>query len=191
MQEEEQDDILREIAVVGDLSEQEREVTEKLLEIPAGSECTLYFDCPGGSAYSALSLMTLIVLRDVQATGVVIGECSSAALWPLAACRRRIVTPFSVMLFHPMRWQSEEGVQLPEAAEWARHFAELEKDLDGLLARFLGISFEKLAEWMKPGRYVSGREFAAAGLAELADMESLAKEAGRSAGKTWHRSRDM
>ena len=30
-----------------------------------------------------------------------------------------IVTPFSVLLFHPMRWQSEESVQLSEAIESA------------------------------------------------------------------------
>jgi ATP-dependent protease ClpP protease subunit len=161
-----------EIAIVGDLTEQGRELTEKLLEVPIGGECTLYFDCPGGSAYSAISLMTLMILRDLRATGIVTGECSSAALWPLAACVHRVVTPFSVLLFHPMRWQSEEGVHLPEAAEWARHFSELEQGMDGLLARRLGVSSEKVAEWMRPGRYVSGAEFAAAGLAELVDFEA-------------------
>ncbi len=171
--EEEQDEDgteLAEIAIVGDLTEQEGDVLEKLLDIPVGGQCTLYFDSPGGSAYSALSLMTVIVMRELDATGIVTGECSSAALWPLAACRRRYVTAFSVLLFHPMRWQSEEGVQLPEAAEWARHFATLEKDMDDLLTRFLGVSQERLSEWMKPGRYVGGVEFAEAGLAELVDL---------------------
>ena len=57
----------------------------------------------------------MILLRQLQVTGIVTGECSSAALWPFAACRRRIVTPFSVLLFHPMKWQSEEHVGLAEA----------------------------------------------------------------------------
>ena len=43
--------------------------------------------------------------------------------------------------------------------------------MDLLLAKFLGLTPERLAEWMKPGRYVSGREFAEAGLAELIDLQ--------------------
>lgn len=156
-----------EIPVVGDLGESESDVTEKLLEVPEGGECTLFFDCPGGSVYCAVSLMTLLRYRDIQATAVVTGECSSAALWPFAACRRRVVTPFSFFLFHPMRWQSEESVQLPEAAEWARHFGRLEDGMNQLLADFLGLPLELVRKWMYPGRYVTGQELVDAGVAEL------------------------
>ena len=110
---------LLEIALVGDLTDNEGELTEKLLGVEPGGECTLYIDSPGGSPYCAVSLMTLILLRGLRVTGVVTGECSSAALWPYAACKRRLVTPYSVLLFHPMKWQSEEHVGLAEAAEWA------------------------------------------------------------------------
>jgi ATP-dependent protease ClpP protease subunit len=117
--------------------------------------------------------MTLIKMRKLRATGIVTGECSSATLWPFAACQRRIVTPFSVMLFHPMRWQSEENVGLAEAAEWARHFGQLEQDMDTLLANLFGVSPDVMRDWINPGRYVSGRELAAAGMAELVDIEQL------------------
>jgi ATP-dependent protease ClpP protease subunit len=159
-----------ELALIGDLTEHEADCYDKLLGIPTGSECTIYFNSPGGSAYTAISLMTLIRMRQLCVTGIVTGECSSAALWPFAACTRRLVTPFSVLLFHPMKWQSEEHVQLDEAAEWARHFGRLERDMDELLASQLGIPYEKLQEWMRPGRYVSGPEFVAAGLAELCEV---------------------
>lgn len=168
-----------EIAVVGDLTEHEADITEKLLSIPPGGECTLYFDSPGGSSYCAIALLSLIAIRDLDATGIVTGECSSAALWPLAACRRRIVTPYSVFLFHPMKWQSDESVHLAEAVEWARHFGSLEGEMDSLLAHFFGLAPDKLAQWVKASRYVTGREFAAAGLAELLDLESLADAATR------------
>jgi ATP-dependent protease ClpP protease subunit len=159
-----------EIAICGDLSERESDVVEKLLGVPLGGECVLYFNSPGGSAYSALSLASLIALRGMQATGVVLGECSSAAIWPLAACRRRIVTAHSVLLFHPLKWESGEHVDIAEAAEWARHFAHLEQDMDTVLARLLGMDPARLAEWMKPGKYVSGHEFALAGLGEMAEL---------------------
>jgi len=159
-----------EIAISGDLSEHESDIYEKLLAVSPGGECTLYFNSPGGSAYAALSLASLLVLRGMNATGVVLGECSSAAIWPLAACRRRIVTAHSVLLFHPLKWESGEHVAIDEAAEWARHFAYLEQDMDSVLARLFGVTPDKLAAWMKPGRYVSGHELAAAGLAELVEL---------------------
>jgi ATP-dependent Clp protease, protease subunit len=162
-----------EIALVGELGAHETEIYDKLLAVPPGGQCILYFNSPGGSAYAALSLATLIAIRGVAATGIVTGECSSAAVWALAACRRRLVTPHSVLLFHPMKWESEEHVGIAEAAEWARHFVQLEQDMDALLAQLLGVDSERLAAWMKPGRYVTGREFAAAGLAELVEVAAL------------------
>jgi ATP-dependent Clp protease protease subunit len=162
-----------EIAIVGDLTDSEAELTDRLLSIEPGGECTIYFDSPGGSPYCAVSLMTLIKLRDLKATGIVTGECSSATLWPFAACRRRIVTPFSVMLFHPMRWQSEENVGLAEAAEWARHFGQLEQDMDALLAHLFGVEPDVMRQWINPGRYVSGRDLAEAGMAELIELDQL------------------
>lgn len=162
-----------EIAIVGDLTDTEADLTDRLLSVEPGGECTIYFDSPGGSPYCAVSLMTLIKLRDLQATGIVTGECSSATLWPFAACKRRIVTPYSVMLFHPMRWQSEENVGLAEAAEWARHFGHLEQEMDQLLAHLFGVSPSLMHEWINPGRYVIGRELADAGMAELVEIDQL------------------
>jgi ATP-dependent protease ClpP protease subunit len=161
---------LAEIPLVGDLTEHESEITDRLLAVPRQGECVLFIDSPGGSPYAALALTTLIRLRELRATAIVTGECSSAALWPFAACQSRFVTPYSVLLFHPMKWQSEEHVGLAEAAEWARHFGNLERDMDELLAHLLGIARTELDRWMKPGRYVSGREVAEKGLAELTDL---------------------
>jgi ATP-dependent protease ClpP protease subunit len=162
-----------EIALVGDLTESEAELTDKLLSVEPGGKCTLYIDSPGGSPYCAMSLTSLIMLRGLQATGIVTGECSSAALWPFAACMRRLVTPYSVMLFHPMKWQSEEHVDLREAAEWARHFEQLETDMDRFLADLFGQAKAEIQRWITTHRYVSGPELAAAGLAEMIDFKML------------------
>jgi ATP-dependent protease ClpP protease subunit len=163
-----------EVAIVGDLTDNEGELTDRLLSIEPRGECTIYFDSPGGSPYCAMSLVSLLRLRDIRATAIVTGECSSAALWPFAACSRRLVTPYSVFLFHPMKWQSEEHIGIREAAEWSRHFADLEREMDVLLCTLFGRSAELITEWIRTHRYVTGQEMAKAGLAEMVGLEPLA-----------------
>lgn len=162
-----------EIAIIGGISEENTGFFDSLLEVQPGGECILYFDCPGGNAYTALALLTMIRLRNLRATGVVLGECSSAALLPLAGCRKRYVTPYSTLLFHPMRWESEDDIGIAEAAEWARHFAALEKKMDELLAEQFSFPLERIQGWGRPGKYVTGPEFAEAGLAKLISLECL------------------
>ncbi len=169
-----------EVAVVGDLTDNAVDIVDKLLAIEVGSHCTIYFDSPGGNPYTANSLVTIMRLRGLQATGVVTGECSSAAVWPFAACHRRLVTASSVLLFHPMKWQSEEHIGIREAAEWSRHFSSLEIEMDNLLIDLFGVKQDAdvanlVREWCNQHRYVTGREIAEAGLAELIDLQPLAE----------------
>ena len=162
-----------EIALTGDLSDRQSDLISKLVELPANSKGIIYFDSCGGSVYAGLALATVIRTRQLKATAVVVGECSSAALMPFAVCRRRLVTPLCTMLFHPMRWQSDEDVRLEEAAEWARHFEQLEGDLDQLLVKAFPVDNDVLQKWTRPGRFVRGTELADAGLAGLYDPFSL------------------
>jgi ATP-dependent Clp protease protease subunit len=159
-----------ELAIHGDLTDKESDLVSRMLEVPRRSRGIIFFDSCGGSAYVGLALASLIRLRGLKADGVVAGECSSAALMPFAACRRRFVTKHSTMLFHPIRWQSEENVRLEEASEWARHFQQLEGEMDDLLAKMFGCSLELLTRWTRPGRFVSGQELADVGLAQLIDL---------------------
>ena len=165
---------------MGDLTDNESDLTERMLGVEPGGECTIYFDSPGGSPYCAMSLVALLRLRDLKATAIVTGECSSAALWPFATCQRRLVTPYSVFLFHPMKWQSEEHIGIREAAEWSRHFAELEREMDVLLCELFGTAEPLIADWIRTHRYVTGREMAEAGLAELVPLRPLPHLAERS-----------
>lgn len=162
-----------EIAISGDLSERQSDLIGRLTEVPVGSRGIVYFDSCGGSVYAGLALATLIRTRELKATGLVIGECSSAALMPFAACTTRYVSPLATLLFHPMRWQSEEDVRLEEATEWARHFKQLETDLDNLLVRLFPIDEDLLTQWTRPGRFITGRELADAKLAQLFDPFEL------------------
>ena len=167
-----------EVAIVGDLTDNATDLVDKLLGVEPGSQCTIYFDSPGGNPYTANSLVSMIRLRGLQATGIVTGECSSAAVWPFAACARRLVTASSVLLFHPMKWQSEEQVGIREATEWSRHFSSLELEMDSLLIHLFGIeedsdSASLIQKWCDEHRYVTGCELAEAGLAELIDLSPL------------------
>ncbi len=170
-QKDQEDPELVEIALVGDLTDREDDLTERILGVDQGGECTIYFDSPGGSPYAAMSIATLIKIRGIRATGIVTGECSSAALWPFATCVKRFVTPYSVLLFHPMKWQSEEHIGINEAAEWSRHFSDLEQEMDHLLAELFGVPFSKIDTWAKTHRYVRGQELVEAGIAEMMSLE--------------------
>lgn len=161
-----------EIVISGELVDKDGQLHEKLLDLPRNSRGTIFFDSSGGSAYIGLALASLIRLRGLKAVGVVAGECSSAALMPFAACVERYVTPHTSLLFHPIRWQSEEQVRIEEAAEWARHFRVMEADHDALMSRLFDCSPEVIRTWSNPGRFVSGEEFAAAGLAKMIDLFS-------------------
>lgn len=159
-----------EIAIAGDLTDKQNDLLERLVEVPLRSRGTIYFDSCGGSAYVGISLAGLIRLRGLHARGVVLGECSSAAILPFAACAERFVTPQSYLFFHPVRWSSEENVKIEEAAEWTRHFGNLEEEMDRLLARMFNIPLEQILAWTRPGRFLSGVEIAEAGLAKLVDL---------------------
>lgn len=159
-----------EIAVIGDVDDWEEDVVKAVLELPAGSHCVFYIDSAGGSVFGALAVLTLLRHRRIESTAVVLGECSSAALLLFAACRRRLVTPYSTLLFHRMRWQSEKRVNSSEAFHWAKHFDEMERDIDGLQARLFGSSEEQVRDWTNRGEYVTGPQVVAAGLAEMLEL---------------------
>jgi ATP-dependent protease ClpP protease subunit len=170
-----------ELALAGDLTEKQNDLLERLVDVPPRSRGTIYFDSCGGSAYVGISLAGLIRLRGLKARGVVLGECSSAALLPFAACTERFVTPHSYLFFHPVRWSSEENVRIEEAAEWTRHFGILEDEMDRLLAQLFAIPLATIVGWTRPGRFLSGAEIVEAGLARMVDLFSgdLASQVAR------------
>jgi ATP-dependent protease ClpP protease subunit len=159
-----------EIPVIGDVDDWEADVIKTLLEVPPGGECIFYIDSAGGSVFGALAVLTLLRHRQLSSTAIVLGECSSAALLLFAACQRRFVTPYSTLLFHRMRWQSEKRVGSDEAYLWAKHFDEMEKDIDTLQARLFGKAEEQVRAWTEGGHYVTGPQLVAAGLAELLEV---------------------
>lgn len=159
-----------EIAVVGEVDDWEEDVIKALLEVPAGGEFIFYIDSAGGSVFGALAVLTLMRHRKLKGTAIVLGECSSAALLLFAACSRRIVTPYSTLLFHRMRWQSEKRIGSREAFHWAKHFEEMESDIDDLQVRLFGAAEGQVRTWTAGSHYVTGPQIVAAGLAEMLEL---------------------
>ncbi len=161
---------VREIAVIGEVDDWEADVVEALLQVPHHGQCVFYIDSAGGSVFGALAVLTLLRQRAIDATAIVLGECSSAALLLFAGCRRRLVTRYSTFLFHRMRWQSEKRIGSFEAAHWANHFADMEKDIDELQARLFGAAEEQVRTWTANSQYITGKQIVAAGLAEMLEV---------------------
>jgi ATP-dependent Clp protease protease subunit len=159
-----------EIALIGDVDDWESDAIKQMLELPPGSDVVFYIDSAGGSVYGAVAVYTLMRQRRLRGTAVVLGECSSAALLLFAACEDRQVTRYSTLMFHRMRWQSEKRIIAEEAHLWARHFDELEKELDELQARLFGVAYEQVRTWTNGSCYVTGTEIAEAGLAKLLEV---------------------
>jgi ATP-dependent protease ClpP protease subunit len=160
----------RNLALIGDVDVWEAETIKELVDLSPDSECVFYMDSAGGSVYGALAVVALLRLKRIKASVYVLSECSSAALLIFGACKHRYVTPCSTFLFHRMRWQSEKRVASEEAHHWARHFEQLETDLDELQHKLFGAAGDKVRAWTSKGQYVTGREIAAAGLAELVEF---------------------
>lgn len=160
-----------ELAIVGELfEEEENDIIKSLLDVRPEEEVTIYFDCSGGSVYSAISISTLIRLRKLKATAIVLGECSSAAILIFATCQKRFVTPRSVFLFHRVKWRSEKDVRSDEASNWASHFHWLEREVDQYQADLFGIASETFDRWIQEGRFVLGSEMVNLGVAEMLDV---------------------
>lgn len=159
------------VAVVGELfDEAEGEILKSLLELDPESAVELYIDSAGGSVYAALAIATVLRLRRLRATAIVVGECSSSAILIFAACPKRLVTPRSVFLFHRVKWRSEKDVRSDEAVNWASHFEWLEEAVDRFQAELLGSSADRFTDWIERGRFVLGTELVEMGLAELIEV---------------------
>jgi ATP-dependent protease ClpP protease subunit len=159
-----------EIALIGEVDDWEHDLVKQLLEAKPGRDCVFYIDSTGGSVYGALTVASLIRHRQLDCTGIVLGECSSASLLVFAACKKRLVTRYSTLLFHRMRWQSDKRVAASEAALWSKHFEHMEKEIDDLQARLFGNAEAQVRAWTEKGQYVTGSQVAEAGLAELLEV---------------------
>lgn len=168
------DDGKTDIGIFGDLTDNEGDILGGILDLEDGARCRVFINSCGGSPYTAMGIIALLTRKRLKLTAVALGECMSAAAMIFAAARKRYATPHTVFLFHPMRWQSQEAASA-EAVSWANEFKRLERDLDEVMADYLGMEVKELRVWNRKHRYITGVELAERGLCELYDLGPLAK----------------
>lgn len=160
-----------EFALIGDVDDFENDLIKDLLELKPGSECAFHIDSAGGSVYGAMAVLSLMRLRKLKVSSYVLGECSSATVLIFAGSQKRYVTPYSTLLFHRMRWESDKRVDSIEARHWASHFQQLEDELIAWEVKLLGkVSKQHVSKWITEGRFLTGRQVAEAGIAELIEL---------------------
>lgn len=161
-----------EIALVGDLSENQTSLCEKLLEVESGGECVLYIDSLGGSPYVAMAITTLILIRDLRnrhrGRRVLVGR--SVAL-------RRLRKAFGHALQRPSfppHEVAERGERGPGRGHGMGQAFPPTRERHGSPAgRHVPCAVQKIHAWCNPGRYIPGRDLAEAGLAELIELRPL------------------
>lgn len=155
-----------EIALVDDLEKCEKEVIEALLAIPDGGACRIVINSGGGSVYAGLGIATLIQSKRLEATAVVLADCSSSAVLVFAACPIRQVAPHASLLFHPMQWSSEERSRLSGATGWAREFKRIDEVCADWICARLGLKPALYKKWVHREIYVTARQLVEMGIAE-------------------------
>src|SRR5260370_125550 len=93
---------------------------------------------------------------------------------PISPTQPRIKRCRTVSIFFSPRgleWR-KKTVWVKVAGRGTRHFGVLEDEMDRLLANLFAVPLEKINAWTRPGRFLSGAEIVAAGLAQMVDLFS-------------------
>lgn len=170
------------IVIVDDLEKCEKDVLEALAQMPDHSACRFIINSGGGSVYAGMGISTLIEMKHLRATAVVLADCSSSALLIFATCPERLVAPHASFLFHPMQWSSEERSRLPGALGWAKEFKRIESECAEWLLGHLDLPRTTLMRWVQRETYVTATELVEMGLAsyipELVPPAGIVTRAG-------------
>ncbi len=151
--------------VLDEVEKCEKELIEELMRLPDGSHARLIINSCGGSVYAGLGISTLIKYKRLKCEGVVLADCSSSALMIFAACETRIVAPHTSVLFHPMKWSSEDSARLSGAEAWAKEFKRVSRTMEDWLAEYLPLKKSTLRRWIKDEKYVTADELVKYGIA--------------------------
>lgn len=135
-------------------------VTNKLrdaflqLDSLGNHEITLLIDSPGGDITPTLDLFNVIKLLRSEVRGLVVGECSSAALVLLQSCERRIACKESRFLYHS--WTANRSFRLDADANvdferWINERMRSEHGIEEMILARAKMNSEQLRVLKKSG----------------------------------------
>lgn len=159
------------ITLLEDMEKCEKEVVERLLQVPDQRHVQLFINSGGGSVYASLGITTVMRMKRLQAEAIVLADCSSSAILVFATCQVRRVAPHASFLFHPMKWSSEDQARLPAARSWAAEFQRVNAICEELLSSNLGIPLRVIRQWMRDERYILASELIEMGVAEQLNLD--------------------
>lgn len=142
----------------------DREVAAELrgylleLALESNEPITLIINSQGGSINHALWLTDTIRLTATPVIGFVIGECNSAAILVLQACRKRYATKHSQLMLHGVKTSFEiDSLKRPGAirASLKRRIADnrdAQEAAEQILSKRTGRTVEEIRKRMQEGR---------------------------------------
>lgn len=107
------------LAVWGDVTvDSVRELTSNLMRLlfESAEPIHFFFDSGGGRIRPALHLYDAMICHEnkVEMTGIVVGECSSAATFILLGCTKRLSLPHSRYMLHHLTTTFEFSPENPD-----------------------------------------------------------------------------
>lgn len=155
------------ITLLDEVEKCEKEIVESLLGVPDKKSVRFLINSGGGSVYASLAIATVLKMKQLQSEAVVLADCSSSALMIFATCQTRRIAPHASMLFHPMRWSSDDQARLPGAKSWAAEFTRVAGVYEDWLVTHLGLPRRLLKTWIREERYVLAHELVELGVASF------------------------
>lgn len=131
----------------------------------SGEDITIRFNSPGGNVMVGLALYNLVKSHKGKVTGVIDGECSSAATLIFCACRERITSSNGLMLIHGVSTFAEGKKEQFE--KYVEQMETIENQIIEIYKQTIGSEKEKqILKLMEEERYINADEMLALGFAQ-------------------------
>jgi ATP-dependent protease ClpP protease subunit len=154
------------VTLLDEIEKCEKEVVDSLTALPDKKTVRFLINSGGGSVYASLAIATVMKLKQLHGEAIVLADCSSSALLIFATCQTRKIAPHASLLFHRLRWSSEDQARLSGAKSWAAEFTRVAGVYEDWLVSHLGLPRRTIKTWIREERYVLADELIELGVAE-------------------------
>lgn len=137
----------------------------EFLKEHSGENVTIRFNSPGGNVMTGLALYNLVKSHKGKVTGIIDGECSSAATLIFCGCKERITSSNGLMLIHGVSTFAEGKKENFE--KYIEQIEMIENQIVNIYKQTIGEDKEKqILKLMQEERYINSDEMVELGFAE-------------------------